>query len=264
MAKFTHYLVTRFNVPVERWQRDKSGHTTLDDAWFDHRLDLFSTYCLPSVLHQTNQNFQWLIYCDQGISPSQLLKLSKLIADETRFTIRMADSLESMLADLRQLISQAGTPYVITSRLDNDDAIVIDFIQDVQSHFKEEDKILLHFDDGIAYDCIYRIATRMQTKVHNTFTSLVERTSAEMLTIYGFHHTAIPASVEIMHIPGGEHWLKVIHDRNLRSRLAGIPIQQIPGKKFGIDSYSLIRISWLNTMKYLMKRLGKNYFSKKR
>src|SRR5574338_436068 len=102
MAKFTHYLVTRFNVPVERWQRDKSGHATLDDAWFDHRLELFSTYCLPSVFHQSEQNFQWLIYCDQRISPSQLLKLSKLIAEVDRFTIRMAESLESMLDDLRQ------------------------------------------------------------------------------------------------------------------------------------------------------------------
>ena len=257
MAKFTHYLVTRFNVPVERWQHDKSGHATLNDAWFDHRLVLFSTYCLPSVLHQTNQDFQWRIYCDSKISPSQLLKLSKLIADVTHFTIHMADSLESMLDDLRQLISESGTPYVITSRLDNDDAIAIDFIHDVQSHFKEEEKILLHFDDGIAYNCIDRVATRMQTKVHNTFTSLVERNSSaeDMLTVYGFHHTAIPSSIEIMYIPGGEHWLKVIHDRNLRSQLTGIPVNHIPKDKFGITNVSATKISWLNTSRYTLRRV---------
>jgi len=257
MAKFTHYLVTRFNVPVERWQRDKSGHATLNDSWFDHRLDLFSTYCLPSVLHQTNQDFQWLIYCDQKISPSQLLKLSKLVADVTRFTIRMADSLERMLDDLRQLISEAGTPYVITSRLDNDDAIAINFIQDIQSGFEEKELMLLHFDDGIAYDCIVRVATRMQTKVHNTFTSLVERiaTTHDIVTVYGFHHTEIPSSIQIVHISGGEHWLKVIHDRNLRSQLAGIPVNHIPGANFGITSSSATSISWWNTLRYTAKRL---------
>jgi len=263
MAKFTHYLVTRFNIPVERWQLDKSGHATLNDAWFDHRLDLFSTYCLPSVLHQTNQNFQWLIYCDQKISPSHLLKLSKLIAEVDRFTIRMAESLENMLDDLRQLISESGTPYVITSRLDNDDAIAIDFVHDVQSCFEEKDKLLLHFDDGIAYDCIDRVATRMQTKVHNTFTSLVERNSAaaDITTVYGFHHTAIPSSIEIVHISGGEHWLKIIHDRNLRSQLAGIPVKHIPGDKFGLQARSATSISLLNTLKYTMMRVvrrGKN------
>lgn len=257
MAKFTHYLVTRFNVPVERWQHDKSGHATLDDAWFDHRLDLFSTYCLPSVFHQTNQDFQWLIYCDPKISPSQLLKLSKLIANVTRFTIRMADSLERMLDDLRQLISEAGTPYVITSRLDNDDAIAIDFIHDIQSRYEEKDLMLLHFDDGIAYDCIDRVATRMQTKVHNTFTSLVERVAAPhaIVTVYGFHHTEIPTSIQIVHIPGGEHWLKVIHDRNLRSQLAGIPVNHIPGANFGITKRTSTSISILNTLSYTTRRL---------
>ena len=257
MAKFTHYLVTRFNVPVERWQRDKSGHITLNDAWFDHRLDLFSTYCLPSVLHQTNQDFQWLIYCDQKISPSQLLKLSKLVADVTRISIRMADSLDRMLIDLRQLISEAGTPYVITSRLDNDDAIAVDFIRDVQSGFQEKELMLLHFDDGIAYDCNNRVATRMQTKVHNTFTSLVERIAAphDIVTIYGFHHTEIPASIPIVHITGGEHWLKIIHDRNLRSQLSGIPVNHIPSANFGITNPSATRISLWSTLRYTAKRL---------
>ncbi len=256
MAKFTHYLVTRFNVPVERWQRDKSGQATLDDAWFDHRLDLFSTYCLPSVMHQTEQHFQWLIYCDHNISPSQLLKLSKLIADVNRFTIRMADSLENMLDDLRQLISQSGTPYVITSRLDNDDAIAVDYVHDVQLRFEEKDKLLLHFDDGIAYDCIDRVATRMQTKVHNTFTSLIERAAEanDMVTVYGFHHTEIPSSIRIVHIPAGEHWLKVIHDRNLRSRLAGVPVKHIPADNFGITNRNATSISWWNTLNYTAKR----------
>ena len=53
-VKFTHYLITRFNVPVKNWDRDKAGKPVLDDAWMHNRLDLFRRYCVPGVANQTN------------------------------------------------------------------------------------------------------------------------------------------------------------------------------------------------------------------
>lgn len=46
-----HYLLTRFNLAL--WQEDKNGQTIDRGEWIRKRLELFETYCLPSVAGQT-------------------------------------------------------------------------------------------------------------------------------------------------------------------------------------------------------------------
>lgn len=257
MAKFTHYLVTRFNVPEARWQQDKSGSTTLDEQWFDQRMELFATYCIPSVKNQNKQNFHWVIYCDSATDPNYLERITQSIDSMISHSIRLVESLEQMLIDLRKYLSECVTPYVITSRLDNDDGIARDFIRSVQDHFVEKDKVLLHFDDGIIYDCLQHIATRLHSKTYNHFTSLIERKSvpAEMITVYGFHHTHVPDAIEVRRITDGLHWLKIIHDRNVRSQLKGVPLFKISKTAFGKPFHTSLNISWTNTVRYVVMRL---------
>lgn len=53
-----HYLLTRFNLSL--WQEDKNGLTIDREEWIRKRLKLFETYCLPSVVGQTCQEFRWI------------------------------------------------------------------------------------------------------------------------------------------------------------------------------------------------------------
>jgi hypothetical protein len=78
MVKFTHYLVTRFNVPVDNWNRDKTGQPTLDGTWMKHRLALFNRYCVPTISGQTEKNFHWIIYCDVNTFSTDKQKLKNL------------------------------------------------------------------------------------------------------------------------------------------------------------------------------------------
>jgi hypothetical protein len=259
MGKFTHYLITRFNVPENRWLTDKTGHVTLDDPWLNHRLSLFTSYCIPSVYQQTQQNFQWIIYCDSQADQNQITRIRETISYLSNTQIRLVATHGEMLTDLRLLVSQAETPYVITSRLDNDDALGQSYIETIQASFTEQDKVLLHADEGITYDVTRHVATRMRSKTYNHFTSLIETTTrpGDMLTVYGFHHTDIPSPVVVKHITDGYHWMKIIHERNVRSRLKGIPIFQIPeGIGENIDRKKLA-ISWISTIGYLISRILK-------
>lgn len=57
-----HYLLTRFNLAL--WQEDKNGQMIDRGEWIRKRLELFETYCLPSVAGQTCQKFRWILLVD--------------------------------------------------------------------------------------------------------------------------------------------------------------------------------------------------------
>ncbi|MEO6133407.1 MAG: glycosyltransferase [Saprospiraceae bacterium] len=104
IVKFTHYLVTRFNVPVEGWNRDKSGQTVLDESWMNHRLALFLSYCLPTIVGQTEKKFQWILYCDKNTPVAYRLQIETAVSMIQGVKIRDVSHLAELMEDLRSLI----------------------------------------------------------------------------------------------------------------------------------------------------------------
>jgi hypothetical protein len=255
MGKFTHYLITRFNVPVDNWVSDKAGLPVLDDTWFQHRISLFNQYCVPTVASQSEKNFQWLIYCDSFTKPGQLQAIKKSVSQIPSASIRLVENAAKMLIDLRQLLSIAPSPFLITSRMDNDDGLADNFIQTIQQHFNEKDKGLLNINAGIIYDVNEKVMTRMTHALRNHYGSLIEerKKAEDILTVLGFAHDQPPTHIHIENISGESYWLKIIHDRNLKSQLKGKPV-------FGYRHYFPIipndnfKISIWNTLKYIFKR----------
>jgi hypothetical protein len=263
-VKFTHYLVTRFNVPVESWHHDKSGDLTLDESWFEHRLALFERFCIPSVISQSVNDFHWIIYCDKATHQDQLRKMESAIQDFAKVSIRFAENLTQVVIDFKNLMSQAPSTYVISSRLDNDDGIGRDFIRTIQDHFEEQDKMLINPDGGIQYDADHHVLTRFHAAATNPFISLIEKRSSadDLLTVLGFHHTDIPAGMKVVHIKTGFHWLKIIHHRNVRSTLKGKPIFNLNHKALAAFDKNEFSISFLQTLWYVVKRRWEIWTSK--
>jgi hypothetical protein len=257
MVKFTHYLVTRFNVPLDTWLKDSTRPHSPDAAWFNHRLHLFSTYCVPTVLAQSESNFQWIIYCDAQTEPAQLLELKGILPDKHWISLRYTTHKSALLADLQALLAQSSTPFVITSRLDNDDGLGIDFVHQVQSHFEERDQRVINLQGGVLYDPVRHILTRSKSTVPNSFISLIEKRNPanQIMTVYGFHHTELPVAASVQQVVGGVHWLKIIHHRNVRSQMRGVPLLQIPTQAFGPIAAKEMRVSWISTLFYLFHRL---------
>jgi hypothetical protein len=151
-GKFTHYLITRFNVPVKNWDRDKAGNPTLDESWMQDRITLFNRYCVPTLQSQTQKDFKWIIYCDRQTSHHYLEAIRNRIISLPMAEIRLAEDFDHLMTDLRHLISGVSTLYVITSRVDNDDGLGIHFIRQVQNYFTPEPNTLILLQGGILYD----------------------------------------------------------------------------------------------------------------
>lgn len=256
-VKFTHYLITRFNVPVKNWDQDKNGLPTLDASWMKDRLNLFHTYCLPTIQHQQNIHFHWLVYCDRKTLKESLNEIQRGVETVAHGEIRLADDFDDLMSDLKKLLSEVSTPHVITSRVDNDDGLGKNYIRLIQEHFAPHDQLLLNLNGGILYDRQLQIITELRPSRLNHYGSLIEQTNAvgDYLTVMGFPHHQPPDNMKITDIDCKYAWLKIIHARNLSSRISGIPLQRKTIlAHYSIDKNSL-PVSGLNTVKYFIGRI---------
>lgn len=76
-SQFKHFLITRFNLPNKGWQQDKNNNPVQNEEWLDYRIQLFETYCLPSIMHQTCKDFVWFVYFDVNSPDFLLHKIAK-------------------------------------------------------------------------------------------------------------------------------------------------------------------------------------------
>ena len=123
----THFLVTRFNLNYG----DLYPYT---DKWMAHRMELFERFCLPSVARQESKEFRWLVYFDRARSASRRARIEQLL-DRPDTEAVFVDSPEEMIADLRGRAPEAGL--LLTTRLDNDDALHPRFVAEVQARAQD-------------------------------------------------------------------------------------------------------------------------------
>ena len=266
-GKFTHYLITRFNVPVKNWDRDKAGKPVLDDAWMHNRLDLFRRYCVPGVANQTNKNFTWIIYVDTLTSPEFLTAIQQAIRQLPNAVISPVSHFEALMTDLRQLLSSAPTPFVISSRVDNDDSLGPAYIGEVQKHFVPQDRLIINFLKGVLYDAHRHILTEIRHSQLNHYGSLIEelKPDKDLITIMGYPHGRPPVGSTVTDIDLRFAWLKIIHERNMVSKTNGIPLVDhtvIP--HFGLQPHDLPRSYWATSvfvMRKILSRLKRKIFN---
>lgn len=254
-----HFLITRFNVPIPGWGNDKAGSQTLNEAWMQHRLALFRQYCAPTIAGQTIHNFYWLIYCSTHTSDLHIQTIREAIAEIVHAEIRLVNTFDELKKDLNQRLAFCHSPFIITSRVDNDDGLGNDFIRMVQDHFIPEDKTLINLSGGILYNLQKKILTELPNVRHNHFGSLIEKNDGTQmyLTIMGFAHHDPPDFIRVIHVKCRFAWLKIIHSRNLKSRTSGIPI--FPGKAlahYAVEKKA-IPVSPVHSVLYLVARVFK-------
>ena len=232
---FKHFMITQFNL------RKFPLATDAEEGWKNwtrERITLFKTYCLPSFLNQSSKNFTWLIYFDIE-TPPEFHYLIDELQQVSFIQIRFADGFDhfmtSYLDDIKALSDD--TPWVITSRCDNDDCLEKDAISTIQNCFVEQDEFLISLASG------YTLNTHDNTLSHyyypmSPFISLVESTKKNALTgIFDREHTKWEAlrlkittelskknkkSVFALEKP---YWIQVVHGKNVSNSFnRGFPV----------------------------------------
>lgn len=177
MQPFSHFILTKFN--VRSFPDLRPG---CEPAWLERRFGLFDRYCFPSVSNQSNQNFKWLVFFDVD-TPDEFKQ--KIAAYATRWSNFVPIYLDCPLPygefpdEVRAIVRQQvpdDCEYLITTWLDNDDAIHKDYVQMIQDNFSQQESETINFFFG------YQLADGklyFDFELANHFISLVEKYNAE-------------------------------------------------------------------------------------
>ena len=213
MGTIDHVILTRFNLPsagVESLIRAREG-------WLRSRVELFERYCVPSVRAQTTSNFSWIIYFDPQ-SPQWLLdRIEQHRAAGTFVPIfREEVDRETLLADIR-LVTGAAASELITTNLDNDDGLAVDFVQRLQETQPREARSALYLTRGLIRrgDSLYSRVDR-----NNAFCS-VRESWQNPVSCWADWHNLLYKHMPVIEIAGAPGWLQVIHGTNVSNRVRG-------------------------------------------
>ena len=218
-----HVILTRFNVPTKGREADVRAKT----GWLERRFDLFERFCLPSVAGQTRHDFSWIIYFD-AMTPAPFL--ARIAKAQMRFPFialfRDALPLDEVRGDVSAHLP-TGKGRVLTTRLDNDDALARDFVARVQdAGAAHRAGTALNFPDGFGWRKGWVYGARDES---NPFASVVEDV-ADFRTIWAQPHALLDQAFRLIQIEDGPAWLQVIHGDNVTNRIKG---RQRPGSVLG-------------------------------
>lgn len=210
-----HVLLTRFNLPsggAESYVRAK-------EDWLVKRVALFERYCLPSVLDQQQQDFCWIIYLDPE-SPLWLkAKMAKLRAEGACHDIYRTEVPKSvLLGDIRTALGDSGNR-LITTNLDNDDALAVDFTARVRrASTTHPQRTAVFLSKGLIRkgNGLY-----LRQDPHNAFCSVSEPWDPQPVTCWSAWHIHLAETMPTRMIGGDPGWLQVVHGDNVSNRVRG-------------------------------------------
>lgn len=219
-SEVQHFILTRFNLLL--WNKDKEGVSVRSREWLDHRFELFEKYCLPSIVAQSCKDFVWIVLFDSTTPDIYKNKIELYQSDCPQLVpVYVEPQNGRYFAEIfrREVIKHLSFKRVITSYLDNDDALSVRFVEDLQQRVVTlEDGTFVNYTDGYQFYTDFKYIMQIQYP-RNHFISVVEDGNpATLKTIYGYgsHYyiEKIPgARIEL--IKNQPMWCEVIHDRNM-------------------------------------------------
>ncbi len=212
-AQVEHLLLTRFNVPHPAYVRDKHGAVVADDAWLEHRFELFEKFTLPSVRSQREARFRWLI-CFAARTPESYRRRIARDQEIFPFTPLFVDTFADLIPQVRAQVNPA-TEFLITSRLDNDDALCVDALGAIAAAFHEQAFEFVHLATGYIYSHGTIYSARLPD---GPFLTLIERRSPQpWRTVWSTDHDRVRELGPVRDLEARPYWLQVVHERNLRN-----------------------------------------------
>ena len=254
---FKHFIITRFNIRMEsNYDFDKNKKSTNTDEWLEDRFFLFEKYCFPSIKNQINRNFIWFVLFDTQTPEKyrkRIIGYQQILAQFVPLYIpdglypALSEAINKAMVDYLQ----EGDRYVITTRIDNDDAFHRNMIDEVQSRFNEQNNIFLNFNNGFQYDVEKEILVKMKY-INNHFISRIEKRNALVETVITYNHALINEIAEVLYIENKEPlWIEIIHNGNISNGLR-LYVPKFSGKVFNSFGFSA-DLSIINSFIFLLK-----------
>lgn len=223
-----HAILTRFNLGLYRQARFHPAE------WMNHRWALFKKFTAPSIAAQACRNFEWFVFFDNKTPDrAEIYKIGEELGFKPIFCEAPKEhSFDTAVKAFRGYLFNNRPPAsaLITTRLDNDDALHHLFIRDIQLRVATRPAVrpyALNFQHGFRLDLETGQAV-IAVKRSNPFISLVEPFDniADVRTVWARQHTHIKEIAPVLEIKGWHKWLQVAHGNNLLNKpLKGSHIQ---------------------------------------
>jgi Putative rhamnosyl transferase len=230
-ADFTHLLITRFNTAIDYAPSPRR----LESGWLMQRFGLFERYCLPSVKAQIGAGFTWLVLFDAA-SPTWLRERVAEYGPILEPIYLSDPATDEVIANVVKLTGHVSARYLITTRLDNDDAISEDHLSLVQKAFRYQNREFVMFPFGLQlyHGALYHVYWRS-----NPFLSLIERVGedSDITTVYCVRHDKVAQQERVRYVSRSAQWLQVLHTSNLGNALRGWP-------KLAAASHQAFSVEW--------------------
>lgn len=217
---YQHLILTRFNLLL--WNKAKDGEKVRTMKWLEHRFQLFENYCLPSIKSQTYQEFEWIVLFD-SMTPERYKDRIACFQKECPQLIPIFVEPEKgrFFVDIfrEEILKRVKAKRIITTYLDNDDALNVRFLEDLQQRATMmDDETFIYYDDGYQLYTDHKYIMRI-TYPRNHFVSYVEK--GDPVTVkgvfrYGTHYYInTKKGVKIEHIENEPMWCEVVHEKNV-------------------------------------------------
>lgn len=218
MAPYEHLVLTRFSV---RATPDARPHPL---EWLEDRLRLLEAFCLPAIAAQSETGLSWLVLCDETTAPAALARLEELLAAVPRARVLRTSAHRSSLPAVLALLDPA-TEVLVTSRVDSDDALAVDFASRVATYVRPfcasgHDALLLSFPEGFKLDVgADRVFASFQP--HNAFLTAFERVGRPggLRTVQSGNHGLLHREHPLHQDASGPAWLQVVHGANVTNHV---------------------------------------------
>lgn len=242
---FEHFIITRFNLRRPDWSATKNGTKVLTTEWLNHRLELFNNYCFPSVKSQTNRNFTWLVFFDSETPQHVKAEIDQLQQSFSNFQPVYVTDMNDFLPSIQSKLRASSATHIISTRLDNDDAIAIDFVETIQQQFTTQEFEAIDLVTGFTLQLSAAgVYFGIKKQLNNPFISLIERNTASLKSVWHISHAAWKRVAQVKRIYDKQLWLAVIHDQNKVNQFdasKSYPIDQALDK-FGLPSSTKTRL----------------------
>lgn len=189
----------------------------------DDSLQLFDSYCLPSVAAQTCENFIWHVYCDENTSASILRALQERSEQFPQMRIAITGPNGRTPAAHVLDDTRLADTVLLTTRLDSNDAVSKDYVKAIHEYVDGfghggEETLLLNFPRGYQLDTATG-RLLLDWKPCNGFHTLFERLSSEPATVRSGNPSTCHEEHRTVQDDSIPAWLMVVHKSNALSAL---------------------------------------------
>lgn len=208
-----HFVLTRFNVRFA-----KSPPPT--EAWLTERLSLFDRYTARSLASQTVAPDGWLVFC--GPSPGWLLDELTRIGRDVPFLHLIVDDrvfTHAVAANAISTLVEGMDGRIITTRVDNDDAIATDYVEAVRRAAANVTDGFVNFTHGLQ---LTEGRAYRRSDPSNPFISRVEADVRALQTVFVDQHQLLSGYGRITQVRTEPMWIQVIHGGNIANVVRGI------------------------------------------